>query len=165
MLTEDHPCCRISSRLVFRISSLDVTAAFIQAPQLELCSCSSIIIRRSRRKSSTKINKSHTSPGTFHCPPCVHDSEGAQSAFAVDIRFQCSRAAARTGPRPRQQPLPAKGHAAHHLTRRGIRRSSPQTTTARLQSGGAAAPGLHYPCRHRKSRVRYERQGTVCHRD
>lgn len=41
--------------------------------------------------------------------PCMHDSEGTQRAFAVDIRFQCSRAAARTCARPRQQPLPAKG--------------------------------------------------------
>lgn len=58
-----------------------------------------------------------------------------------------------------------RGTPSTASTDRGIRRSSPRTTTARLQSGGAAAPGLHYPCRHRKSRVRYERQGTVCHRD
>ena len=30
MLTADQPCCRISSRLAFSISSLDVTTVFIQ---------------------------------------------------------------------------------------------------------------------------------------
>ena len=30
MLTADQPCCRISSRLAFSISSLDATTVFIQ---------------------------------------------------------------------------------------------------------------------------------------
>lgn len=50
--------------------------------------------------------------------PCMHDSEGAQSAFAVDIRFLCSHAAARACARPRQQPLRPKGMlpATSHVT-------------------------------------------------